>query len=358
MQNGDFTPGFRFKEGKLCIFREQEVVVVNTWPNLTAVAKTAASPKWRSYWPRFRLIYPYRRSSPPSRKQQDSEEQLALALDFRVCTDRAEERKRAFDAFRFSFPKAIANAVERFPSEQWSLLHLLRDDPQAIKLVAANPAVAYLLADYFIGRYRGHHECPLFSHIKQKVLVHRFGFPPTDAVVNILKKVPAESVSLRRLARLRFAVGDPEIQKTLSHLEVVNAGVVELVGDPDLWQRCTPRLLREVSECLPEKYRADTAELLRQILVMEQAVNPGQTGTFQSRDQMQRRHDELTVEFCRRGPEAVKMFTFPRPPLPGVPIASCRCERQWNLSRKARPKPTVSPVMSRAFKPARFSSIG
>lgn len=321
MNNGHFIPGFRFKDGKLCIFREREVTVINAWPDLTAITKPASSKKWRAYWPTFRLIHPYRRFVPQSAKAKESQEQLSLALDMRGCTNHAAERKLAFDSFRFSFPKDIANAVERFPSEQWSILHLLKNDPQAIDLVSTHPAVAFLLAHHFIGRFHGRGEHHRFSHLKQRVLARHFGFSATDAVVNILKKVPQESVSLRRLGQLRTALRDPEIQKILSHLEVVNAGVIELVGDPEFWRQSSPRLLREVSGHLVEKYRADTAESLHQILVMQQTVSPGQRSTFQSREQLLRVHDELVLEFCRRAPETVKNCAFPRPPLPGV--ANC-----------------------------------
>lgn len=321
MKNSVFIPGFRFKDGKLCIFREREVTVINTWPELTAVTKPASSTKWRHYWPTFRLIHPYRRSVPATAKRKESQEQLTLTLGINVCTDYAMERKRAFDSFRFSFPKDIASAVEDFPAAQWSILHLLKDDPQTMDLFTTNPAIAFLLAQHFTGQIRGRSDLPRFSHLKQRVLAYHFGFPATDAVVNILKKVPAESVNSRRLGQLRAALSNSESQKILSHLDVINAGVIELAGDPELWHQSSPRLLREVSEHRAEKYRADTAESLHQILIMQQTVRPGRSSIFQSRDQLQRVHDELTIEFSRRAPEKVKNCVFPRPPLPGV--ANC-----------------------------------
>lgn len=187
--------------------------------------------------------------------------------------------------------------------------------------MATHPAIAFLLAHHFIGRFHGRSECQRFSHLKRRVLARHFGFPATEAIVNILKKVPAESVSLERLGRLRTALADPEIQKILSHLDVVNAGVIELAGDPELWRQSSLRLLREASGHVAEKYRADTAESLHQILIMQQTVRPGRIHIFQSRDQLLRVHDELALEFCRRAPAAIGNCVFPRPPLPGV--ANC-----------------------------------
>jgi hypothetical protein len=321
MNVAGFTPGFRFKNGKLCIFHERAVAVLNTWPDLTAVTKKEACSRWQAYWPAFRVIHPYRRSAQQAASKKAPQEQLSLALEIRISSDRAAERKHAFNSFRFSFPKGIANLVERFPIEQWSVLHLLKADPQAMDLVSTHPAIAFLLAHHYIGRFQAPIQCPRLSHLKQKVLVQQFGFPATDAVVNILKKVPAESASLRRLGRLRDALGNPEIQKVLSHLGVVNAGVIELAGDSEFWRQTSPRLLREVSESLAEKYRADTAEALHQILIMQQALRKEHQSIFQSRNQLLRVQDELALEYCQKAPAAIKACVFPRPPLPGA--ANC-----------------------------------
>ncbi len=319
MIGGEFTPGFRFKEGKLYCYGRQAAIIVGTWPELKAVKRSAPSATWCPCWPIFRLIYPYRPSASTSTKKRGSAEQLSLSLGMRVHIDLAEQRKRAFDSYRFSFPKDIARAVERFQSEQWSLLHLLRGEPEAIDLLRNNPALAYLLAQEFIGEYRGEKEWPRFDGFKQRTLARRLGFPATESAVKILKKVPAESVSPPRLKRLRAAMAVPESQKLFSHLKVVNAGVIELVCDGQLRELCTPRLLEEVSSCLHEKYRSDTAETLRDILAMQQNISPGRERQYQSLDQLRRVHDELAKEYCRRVPAAFEGWTFPRPPVPGVP---------------------------------------
>lgn len=316
MKQSRYNPGFRFKDGKLFIFHEEEVTVITGWPELNAVSKTALAKRWRAYWPYFRLIQPYRRPVAPKAKTEA--QQLTFDLGIGASIDPATERKRALDSFRFSFPKPIAASVERFLCEQWAILHLLKDDPNAVDLVSTHPAIGFLLAQHCKGQIKGRSDLPRFSHIKQKVLAHKFGFPETDAAVNILRKVPPESLNSRRLIQLRTALANPEIQKNLSHLEVINAGVIELVGDPELWRQTAPRLLQEVAGHRAENYRAETAESLHQILIMERTVRPGRCSTFQSRERLQKFHDELTLEYCRRAPEEVKNCVFPRPPLPGA----------------------------------------
>jgi hypothetical protein len=315
----EFTPGFRFKDGKLFCFGERSAVIVSTWPELRSVKRSAASGKWSPCWPVFRLIYPYRRSARGAAGKSGSAEQLCFNLGIRGYVDLSDQRKRAFDSYRFSFPKDIANGVERFQSKQWSILHLLKAEPEVIDLVRTNPALVYLLAHEFIDQYRGEKAWPRFNGYQQRVLARRLGFPATESAVNMLKKIPAESVSLPRLKRLRTAMLQPENQKHLSHVSVLNAGVIELVCDDQLRDLWTPRLLENVSGSLHEKYRAATAEMLHEILAMRQTVCPERKLQFQSLTQLHRVHDELSAEYRRRMPAVFEGWSFPRPPVTGAP---------------------------------------
>ena len=64
-------------------------------------------------------------------------------------TPLAEQRKRAFDAFRFSLPKDVAKALQDFRSHQWNLLILLAHDKGVLDLAKANPVLAYAVADWY-----------------------------------------------------------------------------------------------------------------------------------------------------------------------------------------------------------------
>jgi len=65
--SGPRTPGYRFKDGKLIIFSEEEVMLIRGWDKPSAVAK--AGEFWEPFVPEFRLVAPYRRSAKASTKK-------------------------------------------------------------------------------------------------------------------------------------------------------------------------------------------------------------------------------------------------------------------------------------------------
>src|ERR1700693_4913623 len=105
------SPGFRFKEGKLYVFAEDSVMVLETWPVLRALRKPGEQ-RWEEFMPAFRVVQPYR-----PRKVKASP-QLELALGPIATkpseTSLAQQRKQAFDRFRFSLPKPVAARAEKF----------------------------------------------------------------------------------------------------------------------------------------------------------------------------------------------------------------------------------------------------
>ena len=145
---GSRTPGFRFKDGKLMIFREDEVMLIQGRDTPSALRKDALS--WEPFIPEFRLVAPYRRTLKPAAKNswkpsEDSLPSPQLAFDlWDVSVSKkppppgppplTEQRKRAFDAFRFSLPKDIAKVFEGFRSHQWHLLVLLAHDLSLIHI--------------------------------------------------------------------------------------------------------------------------------------------------------------------------------------------------------------------------------
>jgi PcfJ-like protein len=311
-----FTPGFQFKDGKLCLFQEQRVLVLTSWPDLRAITKTPTS-RWSPFWPEFRVIHPYR---PEMKSSAKPEAQLQLSMNLEATQTRnvVAERKRAFDSYRFSFPRDIAGLVEKFQTGQWEMFHLLKSDAKLLELLAVNPALAWFQAQKTVSRLRNHEKIPLLSGVKQRTLAARLGFPEADWVVNLFKKVPAESASRDRLSRFRAAIENKNVQKQLSHLPCINAGVLEIAGDPVLFESSSASLLAEVGTAPREKYRADTVNLMEQVLAMHEVLCPGIKPKFQSLEQLQRVHDEMAVEYSRRAPAGVLAAKFPRPPVPAV----------------------------------------
>ena len=141
-------PGFRFKEGKLYAFSEESVMILEAWPVLKALRKENDS-YWQEFDPRFRVVQPYRPRKPKPTPQ------LELGLGaIPVKSSISEQRRRAFDGFRFTMPKPVAAATEKFQSRQWGLLKLMQKSESALELAGINPVLCFALANYrpFRGR--------------------------------------------------------------------------------------------------------------------------------------------------------------------------------------------------------------
>ena len=159
------TPGYRFKDGKLMIFSDAEVQLICGWEQPSAVRK--ATDIWEPFVPEFRLVAPYRRAGKTAAKKVGKETpapgepsgQLAFDIfDQLPVTHKpklpappslAEQRKRAFDSFRFSLPKEVARVLEPFRSHQWHLLSLMAFDRAVLDLATANPVLAFAVGDWF-----------------------------------------------------------------------------------------------------------------------------------------------------------------------------------------------------------------
>lgn len=316
----DHTPGFRFKDGKLYIFTEAGVYLLEGWPRLRAVQKQEGS-AWQEFTPAFRVVRPYR----PKRKSKPTA-QLELNLG-PIATlpedSAAAQRKRAFDAFRFSLPRPVAARAEKYQSNQWVLLRLFQARAEALEFAAQNPALCFALANFDafdkLGRRMSFAQAVETSALRQRDIASALGFPATDGAARILAKITPESASVELLRPMRMALADPEVTKTLAHLPRLNAGTVAIACDRELRSVSTPRLLTEVAAVPTEKYRAATADLIHDTLRMFFAVNPRRgTPKFQSVARVREVHEEVSTEYLRRQPAHVESFRFPRPPLRGT----------------------------------------
>lgn len=320
----DHSPGFRFKEGKLYIFNEDGVMILETWPVLRALRKSEGK-AWEEFTPTFRVVQPYR----PRKAKPSSQLELNLGM---IATKppeltRAQQRRRAFDSFRFSLPKAVAARTEKFQSRQWALLRLFNARSENLEFAGQNPALCFAVANFRCFIRASLDDAVKKSASRQRDIAGWLGFPPTEAAVRILAKLKPESASVELLDPLRAALKDPAFTKTLAHLPQLNAGVVTIAADPALRAAVTPRLLNEVAEVPSEKYLADTAVLIRNTLRMFFRVHPHRSPPqLQSVARVRQVHDEISTEYLRIEAPGMGSFRFPRPPLRGtadiVPICT------------------------------------
>lgn len=318
------------------IFKEDEVMLIRGWEEPMAIAKGEGA--WKPFVPEFRLVAPYRRARKAAAgkgaKERPAPDDAQLSLDLWGADDSGEaaadkpatpapltlarQRKRAFDAFRFSMPGEVARVLERFRSHQWSLLVLLAHDRSFLDVAVSNPVLAYAVADW-LPEHPGHKSG--LGKMPQRDLLKLLRLPGTAALVKLFRKIPPESVD-RRLWRLLLAVlrkPDGESSKLLAHVPTINVGVMELILTRHIRPAVTPALLEEVAADKREKYRGCAAAMLRDIAAMEDELRDGhRLPPLRSVARLRELHAHVSEEFRKLETLRKVHGPLPLPPLPGI----------------------------------------
>lgn len=232
---------FSFSDGVLHIPSRLARMRLQWQPRPLAEELLPGHKKWRPFWPEFRLLAPIEKRS--------SAEHAHFNKSFREMID---SNNAALAAFRSEVPQDIVAAVERFPSHQWSLMVLLADQPLAMDLARDNPVVLYALANSYEFRktspdvsaqqVRGH------SFTKQRSILKWLGFPDTEAVVRLLRKIEPAGVSPSVLRCFRNVLnGHPDMIKRLSHLPKINRQILVMLVNVRTLELSTPKLLKELA---------------------------------------------------------------------------------------------------------------
>ncbi|MCB1231424.1 MAG: PcfJ domain-containing protein [Verrucomicrobiae bacterium] len=329
-------PGFRFSDGKLRIFQGDSIIVIHAWPELEAVRKAADSPWWEPFQPGFRLVKPYRPSKakkPSPKSGPEPIDQMNFGFLDQVPTEApkpeltlAQQRKQAFDRFRFAMPKDVARAVEPFRSDQWPLLLMLRHDPSSLDLVLQNPALAYLLAKKLNGD-RGLIASLKCGTLRQREILGCLDFPESNGAVNLFRKIDPGSVNgdnwLGLLSLLRSS--SEILRQRLGHLPTINTGVVEILLNESASAAAGQRLLQEVAEDKRENYRARVVHLVTNTLQMQDVIQARRpVKQFADLGRLETVHRDVSEAYRLRAQRINEVrrhshANFSRPPIPGVP---------------------------------------
>ncbi|OQY16093.1 MAG: hypothetical protein B6I36_10990 [Desulfobacteraceae bacterium 4572_35.1] len=318
--------GINFEEStqKLYLFSADSVSVMYAWPP-KAWQKTTDS-GWQRVRPQIDL------------PRYDVEKKIAWLMAFRKDPAHYRSKKMAWLKWYATIPKPIRIQVARFKSRQWHILSFLAHcgDP-AYDLVKSNPALAYSLASNWVF-HKPAVKQPLRSARsllakgkKQKDILAWLGFPPTELTRKVLMKISHESITVERLLYLREALANPAVQKQLSHLSVINAGVLRIVCDKELCKVVSHVLLQDVSLAAKENSSAQVVYLLEDLLRLWRLLRdrPLPIRSLTDAAKVQQLHDQLTCESHQvLVDDSVEPVTFPAPPVEGdemvVPITDSR----------------------------------
>ncbi len=330
------VPGFSFQGNELIIVTETKSYRIRGWPKPSAL-KLSGDGTWIEFRPEFRFVKP-RIFHSASVDESSTQTATDCGHELQELEDVSDEKRSAFEAFRLQLPEPVVKAIEGFQSHQWNLIDLLSKEGAAYDLVDNNPVLAWCLAN--IDQFRRLYWAPSPAeharpHIrrKQAEILHWLGFPPSDSIVRLMRKIPPEAITPLDARMLRQAITEPEAARFLAHLRPINAGVLGLVCNLKLLPAVTTRLLREVAETDEERVRQPTADLLIDALYLMMVGRIRfSVPVFYSIRAVREFHDLVVAELQRKAEEAREKArekskrkrlrtpsSFPHPPVPGTP---------------------------------------
>ncbi len=340
-------PAFRFVDGALEIVVGDHRMSIAGWPDPRAREIRRSWRQWGNFSPKFRLVAPYRplKKKVVSRQVKRDAEAGQLGMDFgevakpqrkqvAEALTPAQLRIKAFHGFRFSLPKDVARALEKFRSHQWAPLLLMRYDPGATELMLRNPVLGLALAHKLNG------DTALMASLqvgtmRQRDILGLLDLPEAPSVAKWMSKIPPESAtveSLRWALRL-LRTGEADLKKSLSHLPVLNLGVMRLLSDDDLRAAVSMSLLSEVAESKRENYEARTAARIDQLRELRRqtgdaGILSGPLSSLAALDEAIGEAEQAWIDFQQRGRDegtqrisettAAAAEDFPVPPVPGL----------------------------------------
>ncbi len=326
--------GIAFRHGTLCLTKGSVEMRITGSPVPRSVMRRGRGGAWEAFAPEFRLIHPYRpaRTNAPAARAGCPAHQLVFDFFADSASRRqdapltpAQQRKRAFDQFRFSLPKAVARLLEPFRTHQWPLLVLLQHDPTTVELATGNPALAFALAQKMgsDGALIASLRC---GTMRQRDLLGLLDLPNSASAVNLFRKIDPHSLNgdnwpaVVRLIRSELT----ESKSRLHHLSAINSGVIEILLDPRAAGAATPQLLEEVAKDRAENHRGRVVHLITSTLRMQEELRHGErTERFQSLARLKSVHDEVAEHYGRRVRRLIEANgvgpgCFMPPPLPGI----------------------------------------
>jgi len=178
MNARQLIPGFRFQEGKLIVSTEEDVRVIHAWPYLRAIRRVAPRTGWKPwvpFTPSFRLL----RLAAPTNGSEPDDQDAFRDVKSRAL-DPALEKLSAFASFRCSVPAAIAEAVEPFKSNHWTLLSVCERQERTKDLLTQTPALGFALVHNYLFRWVDDGHLDLAARLatkKQREVARYLGFP-------------------------------------------------------------------------------------------------------------------------------------------------------------------------------------
>jgi hypothetical protein len=110
-------------------------------------------------------------------------------------------------------PLGVRKLIGCFPSNHWEMLSGIAMNPAVQDLLESNPALGWMSQVFWkfipgakpdVGR------AAALAELSQREIVATLGFPDAAWAVRVIRKMPAECLSVRELCTIRDLARDPD----------------------------------------------------------------------------------------------------------------------------------------------------
>ena len=326
-KDNSFKSGAAYRNGKLYEFSGHCVIVMKGWPVMRAWQWTGEYARpWRHVRPRLKRISMRGLSRMPDPDSHPPEPNGQMLFPFAYSF----VARNAYRAFWWAVPEAYRELVMPFRDRRWHMLAMLARCPGADDLVAGNPALAFCLASNW-AFHKPAVQQPLRAarslvYKKQRRILEWLGFPGTEAMRQILRRIPRESMTVEFLASLCNAIQSPEVSRRLSFMGRITQDVFRLIATPEITPYVAFSLLEEVSQVRVPDAGPMMAFRIQDMLQMSAELQR-KLPRLRSIPQVNQLHEDLIFDFNLKREDTGE--PLPPPPLPGKegeiePLETCQ----------------------------------
>lgn len=259
--------GLVFKNDKFYSFDPRSLVVMRMWPEMRAWRRSphgswTHTRRWADDVLSGLVLAPGRAEAIRSMHEQF----VGPLSKSQYCDLQVRDSAAVLSAVS-SIPSAERSIAAQFKQRRWHLLAMMARCPGATELLDANPALGFALANHWT-LHKPAVQQPMRSirallPKKQVEIQAWLGFPPTERVRRILKRIQPAAMSGRLLPQLQRALLDERVQQLLAHLPVISEDVLRFVLRRDTLEVVTSPFLHELAAHPPRGAPYDSEANLR-----------------------------------------------------------------------------------------------
>jgi hypothetical protein len=323
----------RWQQNKLFISRDEETLILESWPMLRSWRKLNTCGKSIPIQPfllmkhgGFKAILSNREPEPVIVQRFINHFRLDNSAQLHIPLPGSREEFENFQkksCYRFicTIPKKLRKLIEQFNQGQWQLLQMLaRNGDEARKLLVNHPMLGFCLAHG--SKFNRNSQVNLFttqrkllSKSEQQILLW-LGFPDSKTVLEQTRKIKPESLSIAACCNLMKSIHDDKnrVLDLLTRPAMINAGALELITNPRISRYVTLELVEDVARNSSEDFVPLTADSLEDLVrISEEYFCYSRLKEFHSAEEI--RHELESIYFNEFS--HLLEHVFPAPPFPG-----------------------------------------